>query len=175
MAFAKLFGEEEIAKRVEELAAEIAAAVSSSSGDLTVIGVLIGSFVFVADLARALDRAGLAPRVDFIRLNSYGDGQESSGAVALIGEPPKDVAGKRVLLVDDIADTGRTMVRARELLVDCGAAEILTCVLVDKPSRRRLAFSADFTGFSVGDVFVVGYGLDAAEQYRHLPYLGRLL
>ncbi len=165
----RLFDETEIARRVEELAREIAAALS---GDFIVVGLLKGSFVFVADLIRALDRNGLAPRVEFIRLSSYGHARESSGEVRLVGDVPADIAGRQVVMVDDIADTGRSLAFARTLLEERGAARVWTCALVDKPSRREIDFSADFIGFTIDDVFVVGYGIDYAEDYRHLPYIG---
>ena len=165
----KLFDETEIARRVEELAREIAAAVAC---DFAIVGLLTGSFVFVADLIRVLDRAGLAPRVEFMKLSSYGHGKESSGAPRLIGGAPEDVAGRRVLLVDDIVDTGRTLDYAKSLLAGKGAAKVWTCTLVNKPSRREIDFTADFVGFTVDNVFIVGYGIDYAENYRHLPYIG---
>lgn len=165
----KLFGEEEIARRVDELAEEIAAVIS---GDLVLVGLLKGSFVFMADLVRALGRAGLTPRVEFMRVASYGAAKESSGEVSLIGDAPAELAGRRVLLIDDILDTGRSLVFARSLLLEWGTAKVWTCALVDKPSRREVECSADFVGFTVDDVFVVGYGIDYAEDYRHLPYIG---
>jgi hypoxanthine phosphoribosyltransferase len=122
---------------------------------------------------RALDGVGLAPRVEFLRLSSYGCGRESSGEVRLIGEVP-EVEGRSVLLVDDITDSGWSLVHAQKLLRERGALEIRTCTLIDKPIRRRVDFSPDFVGFEVGDVFVVGYGIDFAEAHRHLPYIGRI-
>lgn len=166
-----LFDEATIAARVTDLASDIAAAIP---GDFTIVGVLKGSFVFVADLVRALDALGRRPRIDFIRLSSYGAGKESSGEVRLAGAAPDEIAGRKVLLVDDIVDTGRTLVYAHELLGAQGAERVWTCALVDKPSRREVAFDADFVGFTVPDIFVVGYGIDYAEEYRHLPYIGAL-
>ncbi len=165
----KLFGEKEIARRVDELAQEIAAVIS---GDLVLVGLLKGSFVFMADLVRALGRAGLTPHVEFMRVASYGAAKQSSGEVRLIGDAPADLMGRRVLLVDDILDTGQSLVFARSLLLEWGASRIWTCALVDKPSRREVDCSADFVGFTIDDVFVVGYGIDYAEDYRHLPYIG---
>jgi hypoxanthine phosphoribosyltransferase len=166
----KLIDERQIERRVHELAADIAKAIS---GEFTVVALLKGSFVFAADLVRALDGVGLAPRVEFLRLSSYGCGRESSGEVRLIGEVP-GVEGRSVLLVDDITDSGWSLVHAQKLLRERGALEIRTCTLIDKPSRRRVDFSPDFVGFEVGDVFVVGYGIDFAEAHRHLPYIGRV-
>jgi hypoxanthine phosphoribosyltransferase len=165
----RLFDEAAIAARVADLAQEISLAMPEA---FTVVGLLKGSFVFVADLVRALDRAGRRPRVDFITLSSYGLGRESSGKVRLVGAPPQDIAGRAVLLVDDVVDTGRSLDFARNLLLQLGASEVRSCALLDKPARRAVAVPLDFIGFTVGDVFVVGYGIDHAEHYRHLPYLG---
>lgn len=165
----KLFGDEEIARRVNELAGEIAAVIPR---DFLIVGLLKGTFVFLADLVRALDRAGHAPQVEFIRLSSYGHAKESSGEVRLIGDVADDITGRSVLLTDDICDTGRSIDFARALLLEKGVAKIWTCVLVDKPSWRQVEFTPDFVGFTVDDVFVVGYGIDYAEDYRHLPYIG---
>jgi hypoxanthine phosphoribosyltransferase len=165
----RLFDETEIARRVHELAEEIARALPH---EFTVVGVFKGAFVFVADLIRALDGLGLAPRVEFVRLSSYGQARESSGEVRLRGEVPEGIAGRQVLLADDIIDTGRSLAFAKALLLEHGAARVLTCALIDKPSRREIDFEADLVGFTVGNVFVVGYGIDYAERYRHLPYIG---
>lgn len=163
-----LFDEATIARRVAALAVEIAAALPA---ELLAIGVLKGGFIFLADLVRALDRLGARPEVEFMRLSSYGRSRESSGSVRLLGEPPVPFAGRDVLLVDDIADSGVSLDYARTFLLQRGAARVLTCVLLDKPSRRKVPFVADFVGFPVGDEFVVGYGLDDGERHRHLPYL----
>lgn len=165
----RLIDQEAIRHRVEELAEAIAGTIT---GELTIVVLLKGSFMFAADLVRALDRRGLAPRVEFMRLSSYGLGKESSGLVRLIGDHPEGVAGREVLLVDDIQDTGRTLSVAQNMLLGLGARRVWTCVLLDKPSRREVDFAADFVGFEIEDVFVVGYGIDFAEAYRHLPYIG---
>jgi hypoxanthine phosphoribosyltransferase len=167
----RLFDEAQIAARVESLAQDVVRAVGR---DLVVIGVLKGSFVFLADLVRALSRAGAAPRVEFMRLASYGQSKESSGEVLLLGDVPRDFAGKPVLLVDDIVDTGLSMDYGRRLLIERHASRVWTCALLDKPSRRKVAVAVDFVGFEIPDVFVVGYGIDFAEQYRHLSYIGKV-
>ena len=167
----RLYDEAEIAARVRALARDIA---GSLPEDFVVVGLLKGSFVFVADLIRELSRAGPGPRVEFLRVASYGKGKESSGKVQMIGGLPDDVAGRPVLLVDDIVDTGRSIDYARRLLEEGGAARIWTCALLDKPSRREIELSADFVGFEIPDLFVVGYGIDYAEDYRHLPYIGAI-
>ena len=168
---AKLHDEVEIARRVDELAEAISQVVPDS---LLVIGVLKGGYVFMADLVRALGRRGCPTQVDFITLRSYGHAKESTREVELIGNPPADVRDRSVLLVDDILDTGHSLAFARNLLLDQGAEKVWICVLADKPSRREVPFEPDFTGFVVGDRFVVGYGLDYAEDYRYLPYLGTI-
>lgn len=164
-----LFEEREISARVEALAREI---VDTIGRQFTVIGVLKGSFVFMADLVRAIDRAGGMPRIELMRLSSYGRSMQSSGEVKLIGNTPDDFEGRPVLLVDDIVDTGLSLNFGRELLSGRNAPDVWTCALLDKPSRRKVEIKADFVGFEIEDVFVVGYGIDYAERYRHLPYIG---
>jgi hypoxanthine phosphoribosyltransferase len=167
----KLFDEAEIVLRVEVLAGEIMRALGP---EFVVIGVLKGSFVFLADLVRALARAGATPSIEFMRLASYGQNQESSGEVLLLGDAPRDFGGRAVLLVDDIVDTGLSMAYGKQLLTERHASTVRTCALLDKPSRRQVDVTIDFVGFEIPDVFVVGYGIDYAEQYRYLPYIGRV-
>jgi len=167
----KLFNESEISARVEELAR---AAAPCLPGNFVVVGLLVGSFVFVADLLRAFYRIGCNPSVEFMRLNSYGMGRESSGNVRLIGEFELDLSSRAVLLVDDIVDTGRTLLYARGLLRNKQPSSILTCALLDKPSRRELPIEVDFVGFTIPDVFIVGYGIDYAHEYRHLPFIAKI-
>ena len=166
---AVLYTEEQIAERVEALAREI---VGDLGSDFVVVGLLKGAFVFVADLMRALHRAGAAPKVEFIRLSSYGLGKVSSGEVHVIGDIPTDVAGQSVLLVDDIVDTGRSVAYAQALLRQREVAGLKTCALVDKPSRREVETQVDYVGFTVGDRFIAGYGIDYAERFRDLPFIG---
>lgn len=167
-----LFEEAEVARRVAELARAVAAALPAR---FTLVGLLKGSFVFVADLVRALHREGCAPRVEFMRVSSYGSGTTSSGIVSLMGDAPPGVKGEPVLLVDDIQDTGRTLAFTRGLLLERGALRVWTCTLLDKPSRREVeGGEVDFVGFTIPDVFVVGYGIDYAERYRHLPFIGKV-
>ena len=167
----KLFDESEISARVEELAR---AAAPRLPGSFVVVGLLVGSFVFVADLVRALYRNGCKPSVDFMRLGSYGNARESSGSVRLLGELELDLSGRAVLLVDDIVDTGRTLLYACDLLRERQASSIVTCALVDKPSRREVPMEVDLVGFTIPDVFIVGYGIDYANEYRHLPFIAKI-
>jgi len=164
-----LFDEAQIAERVDALAGDIAKAIS---GEFVIVGLLKGSFVFVADLVRALYRHGAKPRVEFIRLSSYGIGRESSGEVHLLGDIPTDIAGQEILLVDDIVDTGRSIAYAIALLEQREAGRVWTCALIDKPSRREVDVAADFVGFTIEDLFIAGYGIDYAERYRYLPTIG---
>jgi hypoxanthine phosphoribosyltransferase len=167
-----LYLSEQIAHRVDELAAEIVRILPES---FTVVGLLKGAFMLTADLVRALDRAGRQPMVEFLQVSSYGLDRQSSGRVRVIGEMPGSVGGRDVLLVDDIQDSGRTLAFTRQLLLDHGARQVWSLALLDKPSRRAVPFEADFIGWTIPDVFIVGYGIDYAERYRHLPYIGRIL
>ena len=166
-----LITEDEIALRIAGLAQEIAA---GDPGDVLVVVILKGSFVFAADLLRALERVGVSPQVDFLTLASYGESATSSGKVKLIQDLSENVAGRRLLLVDDILDSGQTLVFARDALRERGAAEIKTCVLLDKNEGRQVAMEADYVGFEIGNRFVIGYGLDFAHRFRGLPYIGVL-
>jgi hypoxanthine phosphoribosyltransferase len=158
-----------IARRVDALAQRIAA---HYEREFLVVVVLKGSFVFAADLIRALDRAGAATRVDFITLASYGDATQSAGTVTLTHDLTEDVAGSDVLLVDDILESGRTLAFARDLLAGRGAASVRSCLLLDKKTLRKVPVEADYVGFEIGPAFVVGYGLDLAHRFRGLPYIG---
>ena len=164
-----LFSADEIAARVDGLAREIARAMP---GDVLVVAILKGGFVFAADLIRALNRAGMRPQVDFMTLASYGAGPESSGKITVARDLSDDVRGRDVLLVDDILESGRTVHAARKMLLERGANSVKICMLLDKPGKRKVACDADFCGFVVPDRFVVGYGLDYAHYYRDLPYIG---
>ncbi|MBL8572507.1 MAG: hypoxanthine phosphoribosyltransferase [Hyphomicrobiaceae bacterium] len=166
-----LFDEATIATRNAGLAAEIAAA--GYSERLLVVAVLKGSFVFAADLIRALHEAHIAPEVDFISLSSYRDGTTSSGTVTVLRDLETEVKGRSVLLVDDILESGRTLAYAKQLMIDRGAARTGVVVLLDKPKKRVASIEADFVGFETDpDTFVVGYGMDAAHAWRQLPFIG---
>ena len=166
-----LFSAEQIAARIDSLAAEIAA---SMGPEALVVTILKGSFVFAADLMRALHRAGMRLEVDFLTLASYGTGTTSSGRAEIVRDLIEPVAGREVLLIDDILESGRTLAAARELILGRGAARVHPCLLLDKPGKRVRSIEADFVGFVCPDRFVVGYGLDYAHAYRELPYIGTL-
>lgn len=164
-----LFSPEVIAKRLGEICREIAAAGLERP---LVVPVLTGSFVFSADLLRGLHAAGLSPEVDFLSLSSYRRCTRSSGSVEILRDMELDVSDREVLLVDDILDTGRTLAYAKDLIAARGARRLLTCVLLNKRVRRAAAIEADFVAFECPPVFVVGYGMDLANRYRELPFVG---
>lgn len=146
--------------------------VARTAPDLLVVAILKGSFMFAADLIRALHRAGQAPQVEFIHLSSYRTGTVSSGNVNILRDVESSVKGRDILLVDDILESGRTLVFAKDLLMARGARRVMVAVLLEKPGKRAVAVEPDFVGFSCPDVFVVGYGMDVAHNYRQLPYVG---
>lgn len=157
-----------LAKRTASLGREIER--DFRNRDMVIVSLLTGTVMFLGDLIRHLS---LPLRLDFIGVSSYGKGTES-GDLVFTKELRLDVRGRDVLLVDDILDTGKTMWRVLEKLCLLGPRRIRTCVLLDKPSRRVEKVKADFVGFEIPDVFVVGYGLDYAEKYRNLPFVGVL-
>ncbi len=166
-----LFSAAQIAARVDALASEIAA---STPHDPVIIAILKGSFIFAADLIRALHREGLKPEIDFIFLASYGAGTVSGGAVEILRDVETDLAGREVVIVDDILDSGRTLAFAKALLEGRGARSVKTCILIDKQVPRAAAIVPDFLGFRCQPVFVVGYGMDLAHRYRELPFIGEV-
>jgi hypoxanthine phosphoribosyltransferase len=166
-----LFDEDIIARRNEALAREIA---NSKPENLLVVAVLKGSFMFAADLIRALHRTGLEPQVEFVHLSSYLDGTVSTGQVTILRDVESDVRGRDVLLVDDILESGRTITFAKDLLMARGAKSVKTAVLLEKPGKRAVSIDPDYVGFTCPDVFVIGYGMDVAHSYRQLPFVGVL-
>jgi len=166
-----IYSPEAIARRIAELSTEIAALGLVRP---LVVPILTGSFVFSADLLRGLCLVGMAPEVDFLSLASYRRATQSSGRVEILRDMELDAAGRDVLVIDDILDTGRTLAYAKDLISARGAGRLLTCVLLNKRVRRVVPIEADFVAFECPPVFVVGYGMDLANRYRELPYVGRL-
>jgi hypoxanthine phosphoribosyltransferase len=168
-----LFSAEQIARRVSELGAQIARDHPNASEPLLLIGVLKGAALFLADLARAISRP---VEFDFVALASYGAGTRTSGEVHMSKDIDASVAGKHVIVVEDILDTGLTLRSSHliEKLQDRQASSVRVCVLLDKPARHLVDVPVDYSGFQIPDVFVVGYGMDYAQQYRNLPFIGVL-
>jgi hypoxanthine phosphoribosyltransferase len=164
-----LLGEGELCARVQELAAELARLYAGD--EPTVIAVLKGSVIFVADLIRRLP---IPLRLAFLQAESYRQDSRPGGLELGLGPPEAEIRGRRILLVDDILDSGRTLAAIRARILAAGARDVRVCTLLDKPARRALAFEAEHVGFRVEDHFVVGYGLDFAGRYRNLPYVGIL-
>src|SRR5580692_1541979 len=158
---ASMFSAEQIGERVRAMGAEITRDYAGKS--LVLVGVLKGSFVFAADLPR---------RIDFLGVRSYGQRTETSGVVQITHDLARPIEREHVLLVEDIVDTGLTMAHLIDLLGTRSPASVRVCALLHKPGRARVAVPIDYLGFTIDDHFVVGYGLDYAEKYRNLPYIG---
>jgi hypoxanthine phosphoribosyltransferase len=164
-----LISDTQIRVRLEELVHEIAR--DTDDDELVVIGLLKGSFMFMADLVRLLFAHRVPLLLDFMVVSSYGSGTVSSGHVNMSRDVTTPIAGRKVLLVDDIIDTGRTLSVVFDHLKEQRPSSLRTCVFLDKPDRRIVPFEADYVGFTIPDQFVVGYGLDYDSRYRELPYL----
>lgn len=164
-----LFTETQIRAGVERVADEVTR--EFQSGELTVVAVLKGSCIFVADLIR---RLSMPLELAFAAVQSYRSGTVPGALEVLLLPADGEVAGRRVLLVDDILDSGNTLLGIRSRLLEAGATDVVTCVFLDKPARRVASIEADFRVFEVGDLFVVGYGLDFDGRYRNLPYVAAL-
>ncbi len=169
--FAELISAEAIATRVAELGAQITAAYEalSATTDVVVIGVLKGSVIFMADLVRHI-RAPII--LDFIGISSYGDATVSSGVVRITQDLSRPIEGKHVIVIEDIVDTGHTVHYLLENLATRRPASIKLCSLLHKPERAERNIQIDFLGFTIPNKFVVGYGLDISQQFRHLPFIG---
>lgn len=163
-----MLSEETLRARVRELGAEITK--DYADKPLVLVCVLKGSFVFAADLARAIELPNL--RVDFLGTRSYGEGTDSSGVVQITQDLSKPIANEDVLIVEDIVDTGLTIAHLMDLFRTRNPRSVRVCALLHKPARARVEVNIDYLGFTIEDKFVVGYGLDFAERYRNLPFLG---
>ncbi len=164
-----LISREQIQDKVRELGEQITAAYQGK--ELVLVGVLKGCYTFLADLARAID---LPVSIEFLGVSSYGDRTESTGVVQITSDLTKPVDGKHVLVVEDIVDTGLTMAYLLDNLKTRLPASVKVCTLLHKPCNAKVLVPIDFLGFTIQDHFVVGYGMDLAEKYRNLPYLGVL-
>jgi hypoxanthine phosphoribosyltransferase len=164
----ELIPAEKIAARIAELGAEIVR--DYGDQELVLVGVLKGSFMFLADLARSVNSNQV--RIEFLGVQSYGDETSSSGVVQITSDLTKPIEGKHVLIVEDIVDTGLTMHYIIDLLSTRHPASVKLCALLHKPSRMKKACTINYLGFTIPDLFVVGYGLDYAQRYRNLPFIG---
>ncbi|NMP16937.1 hypoxanthine phosphoribosyltransferase [Thalassotalea sp. Y01] len=166
-----MISEQDVADRVSRLGKEISEHYQGSE-HLVMVGLLRGSFVFMADLARKIS---VNHEVDFMTASSYGNSMESSRDVHILKDLDGDIAGKDVLLIEDIIDTGNTLSKVVQILNLRDPKSINICTLLDKPSRREVAVEVKWVGFDIPDEFVVGVGIDYAQKYRHLPYIGKVV
>ena len=158
-----MISEQEVKTRIAELGRQITEHYRDSGSDMVLVGLLRGSFMFMADLCRAID---VPHEVDFMTASSYGSGMSTTR---------EDIRGKDVLIVEDIIDSGNTLNKVREILALRGPKSLAICTLLDKPERREVQVPVEYVGFSIPDEFVVGYGIDYAQRYRHLPYVGKVV
>ncbi len=159
--------EEEVDAKIREIAAQITK--DYEGKEVHLICILKGSIFFTCELAKRID---LPVTLDFMSVSSYGDGTESTGRVKIVKDLDENIEGKDVIVIEDIIDTGRTLSHLMEVLKVRKPATLKLCTLLDKPSRRVVDVEVDYTGFEIPDEFVVGYGLDFAQKYRNLPYIG---
>ncbi len=164
-----LISKEALSQKVQEIGAQISK--DYEGKNLMMVSVLKGSVVFMADLMRAVT---VPAEIDFMSVSSYGTGAKTSGVVKIIKDLDIELAGRDLLIVEDILDSGLTLSYIKKILMERGPRSIKICTLLDKPERRKADVFADYSGFEVPDEFVVGYGLDFAEKYRNLPYIGVL-
>jgi len=166
-----LISEQEIQDRVAQLGQQISEHYQDSN-NLVMVGLLRGSFIFMADLARAIS---INHTVDFMTASSYGNNMESSRDVHILKDLDDNIEGKDVLLVEDIIDTGNTLSKVLQVLNLREPNSISICTLLDKPTRREVTVDVEWVGFEIPDEFVVGVGIDYAQKYRHLPYIGKVV
>lgn len=164
-----LFTEAQIKRRVKSLGRELKA--TYGEGEFTIVSIINGAVMFTADLMREIDNP---VRLDCVRISSYGMKTKSTGVPQVVASLTLDIANRHVLLIDDILDTGKTLLLVSNLIRKLNPASLRTCVLLDKEGRREVPIEADFVGFKIPDKFVIGYGLDFAERYRNLPCIGVL-
>lgn len=166
MANEVLFSEEQIKAKVKELGAQIT---KDYNGEpVLLIGILKGSVPFIADLMREID---LPVTVDYMQVSSYGNNTKSSGVVKIIKDIDEDITGKNVIIVEDIVDTGITLNYLKQYLANRGSKSLKICSILNKPSKRKVDLVPDYVGFDIDDLFIIGYGLDLAQEYRNLKYI----
>ncbi|WP_034948462.1 hypoxanthine phosphoribosyltransferase [Erwinia oleae] len=167
-----MISEQELVKRINELGQQINEHYRDSGSEMVLVGLLRGSFMFMADLCRKIE---VPHEVDFMTASSYGSGMSSTRDVKILKDLDEDIRGKDVLIVEDIIDSGNTLSKVREILRLREPKSLAICTLLDKPERREVDVPVEFVGFTIPDKFVVGYGIDYAQRYRHLPYVGNVI
>ncbi|WP_158781780.1 hypoxanthine phosphoribosyltransferase [Pantoea sp. BAV 3049] len=167
-----MISEDEIAKRIAEMGKQITEHYRNSGSDMVLVGLLRGSFMFMADLCRKID---VSHEVDFMTASSYGSGMSTTRDVKILKDLDEDIRGKDVLIVEDIIDSGNTLSKVREILGLRQPKSLAICTLLDKPERREVEVPVEYVGFTIPDEFVVGYGIDYAQRYRHLPFVGKVV
>ena len=166
-----MISEQEVHQQIAELGRQISEDYRDSGSEMVLVGLLRGSFMFMADLCRQID---VPHEVDFMTASSYGNGMNSTRDVKILKDLDEDIRGKDVLIVEDIIDSGNSLNRVKEILSLREPASIAICTLLDKPSRREVDVPVEWIGYSIEDKFVIGYGIDYAQRYRHLPYIGHV-
>ena len=166
-----LISEEQIKEAVERIASQLEK--DYEGKEILFVGLLKGSVAFMADLLKAYKNT--ACTIDFMAVSSYGSGTESTGRVNIVKDLSQPIDGKDIVIVEDIIDSGNTLSKVREILSLREPKSLAICTLLDKPSRREVNVPVEFIGFSIPDEFVVGYGIDYAQRYRHLPYIGKVI
>ncbi|MEY4475590.1 MAG: hypoxanthine phosphoribosyltransferase [Pseudomonadota bacterium] len=167
-----MISEQEIKTRIAKLGREISDHYRDSGSEMVLVGLLRGSFMFMADLCRSID---ISHEVDFMTASSYGNAMSTSRDVKILKDLDEDIRGKDVLIVEDIIDSGNTLSKVREILQLRCPNSLSICTLLDKPQRREVQVPVEWVGFAIPDEFVVGYGIDYAQKYRHLPYVGKVV
>lgn len=166
-ALQEVISQRSLEERIAQLAEQISR--DYAEGELVLVAVLSGAFIFAADLCRSLGNLDIDCAIDFVRVSSYGSNTSSCGTIRLVQAPSLDLTGKDVLVVEDIVDTGMTLQWLINYFHEQSAASVRLCVLIDKKERRQVPLEADYAGFTLDHGFLVGYGLDFAERYRNLP------
>ncbi|MCO6523845.1 MAG: hypoxanthine phosphoribosyltransferase [Candidatus Schmidhempelia sp.] len=166
-----MLSEMQIKQRITELGQQISQDYQYATNELVLVGLLRGSFIFMADLSRAIT---IGHEVDFMTASSYGNAMMSNRDVKILKDLDEDIHGKDVLIIEDIIDTGNTLSKVKDLLALRQPRSLNICTLLDKPSRREVQVPIKYVGFTIPDEFVVGYGIDYAQYYRHLPYIGKV-
>ncbi|CAM3225041.1 hypoxanthine phosphoribosyltransferase [Streptobacillus ratti] len=165
--------EEEIANKVDEIAKKISSDFEGQS--LLLVGLLRGSAVFLADIARKIDYNKVDLTLDFMNVSSYGNSMKSSREVRILKDLDEDVNNRHILIIEDIVDTGRTLSEVKKMLLMRNPKSLKICTLLDKPERREVEIDVDYIGFKIPDFFVVGYGIDYAQKHRTLPFIGKVV